>query len=302
MKVRIKTQPYDFNPDDRAKAENTIKNTWTQFRDSLARKEFKYDETEKALKTTFLNVFNQMFLAVGKEKLTTELMTVFDTNTIGRGTILKPGEETPASRFTPIGRYIKDDNRFSPPGIEWLYLAIGDTDEHIKRCAEAECRAEKGNRFGFCHFSLSPGNEKIKIVDLTKMANDNYDKINSDLIAALESKKNDAVKEILGSGNLSISNTSKIVTKYKEKYLDDAQMWALKTYSNMLSEQIFVPIEDSNKKLEYTPFQTMAKYFEGHGFGGIIYKSTKYDKAKNLVLFDKNSASPTGSIDDYIIE
>lgn len=93
-----------------------------------------------------------------------------------------------------------------------------------------------------------------------------------------------------------------IVLPYKEKYLDDAQMWALKTYSNMLSEQIFVPIEDSNKKFEYTPFQTMAKYFEGHGFGGIIYKSTKYDKAKNLVLFDKNSASPIGSIDDYIIE
>lgn len=48
MKVRIKAQPYDFNPDDRAKAENTIKNTWNQFRDSLARKEFRYDETEKA--------------------------------------------------------------------------------------------------------------------------------------------------------------------------------------------------------------------------------------------------------------
>lgn len=143
--------------------------------------------------------------------------------------------------------------------------------------------------------------KKIKIVDLTKMANDNYDKINSDLIAAFESKKNDAVKEILGSGNLSNSNTSKIVTKYKEKYLDDAQLWALKTYSNMLSEQIFVPIEDSNKKLEYTPFQTMAKYFESHGFGGIIYKSTKYSNAKNLVLFDKNYATPYGTIDDYII-
>ena len=79
---------------------------------------------------------------------------------------------------------------------------------------------------------------------LTKMANDNYDKINSDLIAALESKKNDAVKEILGSGNLSISNTSKIVTKYKEKYLDDAQMWALKTYSNMLISDNTVPASD----------------------------------------------------------
>lgn len=101
-----------------------------------------------------------MFLAVGKEKLTTELMAVFDTNAIGRGTILKPGEETPFSRFTPIAKFIKDDNRFSPPGIEWLYLAIGNTDEHIKHCAEAECRAEKGDRFGFCHFSLSPGNEK----------------------------------------------------------------------------------------------------------------------------------------------
>ena len=68
-----------------------------------------------------------------------------------------------------------------------------------------------------------------------------------------------------------------------------------------MSEEIFVPIEDSHKNVEYTPFQTMAKYFEKQGFGGIIYKSTKCPFAKNLVLFDKIYANPCGSIDDYFI-
>ena len=302
MKVRIKKHPYDFNPRDRAKAEETFKATWTQFRDALARKDFKYDETEKALDTTFLKAFNQMFLAVGKEKLATELTDIFDNNVIGRGSKLKPGEATPFSRFTPIAEFIKDDNRFSPPGIEWLYLAIGDTDEHIKRCAEAECRAEKGDRFGFCHFKSNASHEGVKIVDLTKMSDEDYDTINSELSSAFESKKTNAVRDILSSGNYSKANIDKTVAQYKEKFKRDTELWMLKTYSNMLSELIFVPIEDSDKNLEYAPFQTMAKYFEGHGCGGIIYKSTRYPNAKNLVLFEKNYATPFGTIEDYVIE
>ncbi len=269
---------------------------------AVARKDFKYDETEKALGTTFLKAFDQLFIAVGKEKLATELTDIFDNNVIGRGSKLKPGEATAFSRFTPIAEFIKDDNRFSPPGTEWLYLAIGDTDEHIKRCAEAECRAEKGDRFGFCHFKSNASHEGVNIVDLTKMSDEDYDTINSELSSAFESKKTNAVRDILSSGNYSKANIDKTVAQCLEDYRENINIWRLKTYSNMLSELIFVPIEDSDKNLEYAPFQTMAKYFEGHGFGGIIYNSTKYNKAKNLVLFDKNSASPTGSIDDYIIE
>ena len=89
--------------------------------------------------------------------------------------ILKRDEATPYSRFLPIAKFIEEDNRFSPPYVEWLYLAIGDTDKHIRECAEAECRAEKGNRFGFCHFTLNKIYDNKPIVDLTKFANESYD-------------------------------------------------------------------------------------------------------------------------------
>ena len=32
--------------------------------------------------------------------------------------------------------YIKEDNRFSPPHVEWLYLAVGN-DNDIHECAQA---------------------------------------------------------------------------------------------------------------------------------------------------------------------
>ena len=69
----------------------------------------------------------------------------------------------------------------------------------------------------------------------------------------------------------------------------------------MLNENIFKPVRIENKSFEYTPFQALAKYFEIKGFGGIIYKSTVYSKAKNLVLFNKYSAIPTGLIQDYYV-
>ena len=85
---------------------------------------------------------------------------------------------------------------------------------------------------------------------------------------------------------------------------DIIKLWYLLTYSKMLSTEIFTPIyTDSQKvkKYEYSPFQTMAKYFEQLGYGGIIYSSTVCTSGKNLVLFNKLSATPTGDLQSYII-
>ena len=46
-------------------------------------------------------------------------------------------------RFIPKKEFIKNDNRFSPPGVEWLYLALGNESD-IHQCAQAECRAHVG--------------------------------------------------------------------------------------------------------------------------------------------------------------
>lgn len=63
---------------------------------------------------------------------------------IGRGTIVENNEVPNYERFIPKEEYIKEDNRFNPPGVEWLYLAIGN-DNDIHECAQVECRVETGN-------------------------------------------------------------------------------------------------------------------------------------------------------------
>ena len=59
------------------------------------------------------------------------------------------------------------------------------------------------------------------------------------------------------------------------------------TYCKILSEEIFVHLDTEDKNLAYSPFQTLATYFLGLGYSGIIYKNTVQNGGKNIVLFDK---------------
>ena len=78
--------------------------------------------------------------------------------------------------------------------------------------------------------------------------------------------------------------------------------WSLSTYIKLLSEQIFLPLEDTdNKELLYAPFQCVAQYFLSKGYAGIKYKSTVCTGAKDIVLFDKTMAAPVGTIKDFTI-
>lgn len=56
-------------------------------------------------------------------------------------------------------------------------MAIGN-DNDIHDCVQAECRAEKGSRFGFCHFLFDTKYDDYKLVDLTISDNVSYDEIN----------------------------------------------------------------------------------------------------------------------------
>ena len=123
-----------------------------------------------------------------------------------------------------------------------MYLAIGDTDKHIRECAEAECRAEKGNRFGFCHFTLNNIYDNKPIVDLTKFANESYDTINNGLIMIAESVKDKALRDVITSGDKSSANIKSSISKYNSQLKENILLWTLKTYSTMLSELIFMTI------------------------------------------------------------
>ena len=78
--------------------------------------------------------------------------------------------------------------------------------------------------------------------------------------------------------------------------------WCVYTYTKLLSEQIFLPLDVyDNKTITYAPFQTMAQYYISLGCSGIVYGSTVCPVGKNIVLFSKQMAYPIGTIEDYEI-
>lgn len=97
----------------------------------MAKGLFSYDEIDKAKHQTFLKVYDDLFNKHSGIGHKTIAIKDLKCALIGRGTILKNDEVPNYERFLPKEEYIKEDNRFSPPGVEWLYLAIGnDNDIH----------------------------------------------------------------------------------------------------------------------------------------------------------------------------
>lgn len=284
---------FDFG--DIKNNERIIRKTWDEFRDALAIGVFSYDDIEKAKKCMFLKVYNDLFHDnLGIEHSTLKLKDL-DGTLVGRGCVLKKDEIPDYERFIPKKEFIKNDNRFSPPGIEWLYLALGNESD-IHQCAQAECRAHVGDDFGFCHFELEKTYSDIKIVDLTIVDNKSYEQLNQMLESYVKAlvKKEVKIAKILGR----VPRYSVDKTEFKQLFTK----WAVYTYSKLLSEQIFEPIDDLvDKGVMYAPFQTMAQYYNSLGYSGIIYGSTVSEVGRNIVLFDKKIAKPYGSIEKYMV-
>lgn len=174
-------------------------------------------------------------------------------------------------------------------------MAIGD-DNGIHDCAQLECRAKSGNRFGFCHFQFDTKYDDYKLVDLTISDDISYAELNASLeeYGQAQVKKGVKIAKALGY-------VPKMITNKKE-FEDLFIRWSVYTYTKLLSEQIFVPLDVSdNKAITYAPFQTMAQYYISLGYYGIVYGSTVCPTGKNIVLFDKQMAKPIGTIEDYRI-
>lgn len=267
---------FDFGGRDQAL--QTAMETWAALRKKLASGGLKYDEVEKAKAETFMHVFDDFFNnGDGKNVLTKSLLDVFcDNYAFGRGAKLEADETLDYDRFIPKREYIRCDNRFSPPRVEWLYLAMGESRDAVIECAMAECGTTKGVRFGFCQFTQTAGVNNCNVVDLTVADHISQDELNRNLEKGLQECSPNDMR-------------------------DHIQQWTMQTYLKILSERLFEPVATENKNLMYAPFQLWAKYFESYGYRGIIYKSTVCAKGKNIVLFDKTLAKPFGDIDDKVL-
>ena len=287
-------QMFDFRCIE--KIEKTIRKTWSEFRDALAKGEFSFDEVDKAKGYTFLKVYDDLFQQHSGIEYKTITIKDLEGLLVGRGAVLSGNEVPDYERFIPKKEYIKKDNRFSPPGVEWLYLALGN-EVDIHECSQAECRAEEGHRFGFCHFSFEDSSLDLKLVDLTIADNISYEELNSRLedYGQKQLKKGIKVAKALGfipNHNINIDESEELFTE-----------WGVYTHTKLLSEQIFEPLSDIvDKTLMYAPFQAMAQYYISLGYSGIVYGSTVSRSGRNIVLFDKNVAHPSGAIKDYILK
>lgn len=281
--------------DNLSNNEKIIRKTWNEFKLALKNKEFNYTDIDAAKKTTFLKVFDDLFGEHNGMKILTKTIGEIKQK-IGRGTILGESEIVNYERFLPKKEYITESNRFSPPSVEWLYIAIEDNATAINTVKE-EIRISKGQRFGFCYFKFDEHACSSRIIDLTIADKYTYDDFN----LALEKFSQELIRrkscEILSTGVM--PNSEHIIEK--SEFVPFFMEWTIYTYCKLLSSQIFIPLNTNDKEIEYAPFQTLAQYFISKGYSGIIYKSTVCNGGKNLVLFDKQLAYPIGDIIDEVV-
>ena len=212
------------------------------------------------------------------------------------------------SRFIPWDN-IDNMNRWNPPGKTYLYLSFDESErkyndelsvsEYI--CLE-EYRAEKDNKYSFCHFKPI---KKGRILDLSyndvelwklEMALDRYQEIVKDLFVNSTLSDQAELKKM--------GTTKRSVKRYIKKNVDETiidrsiiEKAIAKTYLKMVCNTIYKKVdEDDNagKEKAYKSFHILAGYLESKGITGIIYPCTRTKKiiGKNLVLFNRYDAVP----------
>lgn len=292
MKAHIQQkQLFDFN--GREHCEQALIKTFEEFQYELANGLYRYDDINEALKHTFLRVFDNMFYANKQDKYFEKKISDMDAYHYCRGAILREEENVGYERFEPKAKFMTKGNRFSPKGIEWLYIAIGECENESYDCSLAECCAKSSDRFASVKYAWSTVCYTRKIVDLTIAGDFTYEDINNELNLQVNLAVKHAVD--LSLATMAIQETPQEIREYILK-------WYRLTYAKIMSEQLFVPIEGAgDSDLMYAPFQCLAQYFKSLGYCGIVYDSAVYKKGKNLVLFDKTLMSPTGKIREVVL-
>lgn len=274
-------------------AEVEMRKQWQAFTDYLLEHKDECKNVSKMLDTVFLKQYDDMFKN-NKEDMLDSLESI-SSHCFYRASKLRENEKTSlieAERMLPNKKYISESNRFSPKGVEWLYLSISNditqTNQMIaKNCCFYECKAEKDEVYAMCEF---------KILDSDTIKN----KLVVNLTIANDLTYSDIENEIQNIGNKIRNHFDN--KSLKKVFLKKISKQILLLYTKMINEEIFKPVEKADKETRYLPFQCLAYYFQSLGYDGIVYKSTVYNMGKNIVLFDKKYAMPCLPVEKIKIE
>ena len=254
---------------------------------------------------SFIDIFDDVFSKCIDQYDDVFFHTLSDSDVLCR---VVPEWGWDESRFIPWDN-IDNMNRWNPPGKTYLYLSFDESErkyndelsvsEYI--CLE-ECRAEKDNKYSFCHFKPI---KKGRILDLSyndvelwkiEMALDRYQEIVKDLFVNSTLSDQAELKKM--------GTTKRSVKRYIKKNVDETiidrsiiEKAIAKTYLKMVCNTIYKKVdEDDNagKEKAYKSFHILAGYLESKGITGIIYPCTRTKKiiGKNLVLFNRYDAVP----------
>lgn len=240
--------------------QEAITKTWMELKDELNSGHMGIDCLNAIPNIPFLGVLDKaLSYEFIRERVTVNIYDYSKSKKFYRAVIIKQNEIVDIPRFIPNADFMSTGNRFSPKGVEWLYMGFDRNESYAKRCCFEEVRANKTSKVKYCEFT-----------------------------SAFE--KNDLFVDLTISDRKSIDDICHVSgRKSHEKY---GQIFVIELYMKLLSEEIFKPIDTLNKDLEYAPFQLMGNYFKSLGYKGIIYKSTVSNYGKNIVIFDKNSFVP----------
>lgn len=239
-------------------AREAAQETWNKLRKDLESKEFDFCDKEEIQNIPFIEVLHKILeYEYVRKFVTVELKYYAKSKRFMRAAKVKHEERITADRFIPKADFMQSSNRFSPKGVEWLYLGFDRYIKDAKECCCAEIRAKEEDDVKYCEFKY--GNGTHKVIDLTKSIEIDW---------------------------------SDICYRVGKTADEVAQLFIWEFYSKIIAEEIFLPITSADKEKEYAPFHCMAKYFMSLGFDGIIYKSTVSKVGKNIVMFDRESFNP----------
>jgi hypothetical protein len=282
-----------FNYSGIENVEITTKRVWDEFKDELIIKKFNYKDIRDAKRYIFINTLdNALKYERNLERLTLLLRNVDCEFNLCRGTILGKIEvedkhNISYDRFIPKEEYIKDDNRFSPAGVEYLYLGIINKNidysennlSSIEELCLNEIRAGKNSEIALCNFKINDNSYNKKVVDLSIVQNKTFEDLQTEL-------------------DIYCNERFKRFKKYKNiNKIEEIKRILLEFYLKFITNELFTPIITDDRKNQYAPFHCLAQYFISLGYDGIIYPSTVYNSGKGLVLFNKNDAHGIGKIE-----
>ena len=249
---------FDFS--GKAHSEQTVRNTWDELRNQLRDGLISYDDREVITKNRFMSAINSIFSNdYGKQFISKPLEHIANEYHLIRGSVIQPAEPFPNyDRMLPKSEFITVDNRFSPKGIEWLYLALGEKSdvngrENAISCSQSECHAETGQQFAI--WEIQCNSIPLQVIDLTIADHISFERLESRLENGVQRLKQEEVNRFIMGMDRRSGN--QIEQAFKELLVE----WFVHAYSKILSEQLFIPVASADKELMYAPFHCIAQYF-----------------------------------------